>query len=427
MRALLEAREWRVLRQQELLEQYRKPLICFTMNIAGPEKYNSLIRQSFSIGCRRLLSQLPRMAHWEVHPLDTGCVGFFAVDAPAGEIKALCIQLEESSALGRLFDLDVLDESGRKLEREQPRRCLLCEQDARICARNRNHGLEAIIAKTNAVLLDAVQEEQAKKIASAAVRSLLYEVCVTPKPGLVDCENNGSHRDMDLFHFLNSASVLQPYFYQCARIGMEKDIDRLPRLRFVGRQAEADMWKATDGVNTHKGAIFSLGLACAAAGSAKNWSAPTILAECATLSKGICQSDFAAVSEETAASHGETLYAKYGLTGVRGQAEAGFPVVLHTGLPVLEQGLELGIHRAGAATLLHLLRDTTDTSFIARSDPSTLEQVQKELGALLEETPYPDAETLRAWNQRFVAQNLSPGGCADLLALCFFLHFLQSF
>ena len=425
MRALLEAREWRVQRQKELLEQYRKPLICFTMNIAGPEKFNSLIERGFSLGCDRLRAQIPSIVHREVHSPATGCVGFFVADAPAAEVKSLCVQLEESSPLGRLFDLDVLDASGRKLERKQPRRCLLCEQDARICARNRNHGLEAVIQKTNAVLWEAVQDEQAKKIASAAVRSLLYEVCVTPKPGLVDCENTGSHRDMDLFHFLNSASVLQPYFYQCARIGMEKDADRLPRLRFAGRQAEADMWRATGGVNTHKGAIFSLGLACAAAGAVEQWAPKAILYECATLVKGICQQDFASVTEERAASHGEQLYAKYGFTGVRGQAEAGFPTVLHTGLPVLKNGAPLGIHRAGAATLLHLLRDTEDTSFLSRSDPATLEQVQKELRRLLEETPYPDSETLRAWNQRFVSQNLSPGGCADLLALCFFLLFLQ--
>ncbi len=425
MRALLEAREWRVQRQKELLAQYRKPLICFTMNIAGAEKRNPLIDECFMMGIKSLVVQLPRILHNEPRFLPTGCVGFFVADAPAADLKRLCIQIEESSALGRLFDLDVLDESGKKIEREQPRRCLLCEQDARICARNRNHGLEAIIERTNAILTEAVQEEKAKKIASAAVRSLLFEVCVTPKPGLVDCENTGSHGDMDLFLFLRSASVLHPYFYQCARIGMEKDTDRLSRLRFIGRQAESDMLRSTRGTNTHKGAIFSLGLACAAAGSAEHREPKAILDECATLVKGICQQDFASVTEETATSHGEQLYAKYGFTGVRGQAEAGFPTVLHTGLPILKRGLQYGEHRAGAATLLHLLRDTEDTSFISRSDPATLEQVQKELRKLLEETPYPDFETLRKWNDRFVSQNLSPGGCADLLALCFFLLFLQ--
>ena len=90
----------------------------------------------------------------------------------------------------------------------------------------------------------------------------------------------------------------------------------------------------------------------------------------------------------------------------------------------MDEGWELGVHRAGAATLLHLLRDTEDTSFIARSDPSVWNQIRQELRVLLEETPYPDTETLRCWNDRFVAQNLSPGGCADLLAFCFFLHFL---
>ncbi len=418
---ILLAREQRAQRQQALLREFGKPLICFTMNIAGEAKNSPLITQGFYLGERMIKAQIP-LLHCETSLADTGCEGYYVTDLPASEAKKLCTQIENSLPVGRLFDMDVLDENGRKLERETPRSCLLCDKDARICARTRAHGLAALQEKTKELLQEAVAHDRATRIAEIATRALLFEVCTTPKPGLVDCNNSGSHKDMDIFSFMASSAALTPYFYECARIGMTQG-DMFPRLRFAGKNAEAAMYRATGGVNTHKGAIFSLGLLCAASGRAGEC-AKDILRECAAICKGVCEHDFANITAENAKTVGERLYAQYGLTGVRGQAEAGFPAVYEVGLPTLREGLKQGLslHRAGAATLLALLRVTHDTNMIARGG---MERYRETLAELEESERFPDEKTLLELDRSFIEQNLSPGGTADLLALTYFLHEIE--
>ena len=106
-------------------------------------------------------------------------------------------------------------------------------------------------------------------MARTALKSLLYEVSVTPKPGLVDRDNPGAHGDMDYYSFIDSAAALAPYFSRCAALGRDSLCEPgevLTRLRPLGLEAEEAMKQATGGANTHKGLIFSLGILCAAAG-----------------------------------------------------------------------------------------------------------------------------------------------------------------
>ncbi len=418
---ILFAREARARRQDALLAAFQKTLICFTMNIAGEIKNSPLITQGFLLGERILKAQIP-VLYCEKNMADTGCEGYYVTELSATDAKRICTEIENSLPIGRLFDMDVLDKNGQKLERGTPRACLLCDKDARICARTRAHGLEALKEKTNALLREGVEHERATRIAELATRALLFEVCTTPKPGLVDCSNSGSHKDMDIFSFVASSAALTPYFYDCARIGMTQG-EIFPQLRFAGKNAEAAMYRATGGVNTHKGAIFSLGLLCASSGRAGE-SVEAILSECAAICKGVTERDFANITEKNAKTVGERLYAQYGLTGVRGQAETGFPLLREVGLPTLREGLACGLslHRAGAATLLALLRTTQDTNMIARGG---MEAYQKTLAELEDLERFPEEETLTELDRRFIEKNLSPGGAADLLALTYFLHELS--
>ena len=144
------------------------------------------------------------------------------------------------------------------------------------------------------------------------------------------------------------------------------------RLRFLGKQAERTMLEATGGVNTHKGAVFTMGVLCAAVGrlDQEDRSDPEkVLAQCAAMCHGLTK-ELEGVTEETAVTVGQKLYAQYGITGIRGQAEAGFPAVLHTGLPVLEEGVLAGfsLERAGCGALLAMLTACADTNLVARSD-----------------------------------------------------------
>ena len=435
---MLEARERRVSRQRELLERYRLPLVSFTMNIAGPVKNSPLIRRGFLTGDALLRGQLARMkakcVHTERIDEATGCEAFYVVDTDARTLKRLTEEVEDGTDLGRLFDMDVLLEDGTKLDRAVPRRCLLCGEDAKVCSSRRIHTVAELQRKTRDILRAALNRRDAETAASLACRALLYEVCVTPKPGLVDRTNNGSHADMDIYAFMSSSAALWPYFAECVRIGRETAENSAPEtfaaLRLPGKLAEISMLSATNGVNTHKGAIFSVGLICAALGrlEREKWTAPEqVLSETAAMTKGMTARDFDGLTEQTARTTGQKLYLRYGITGVRGQAEAGFPAVLEYGLPVLERGLSMGKSpdEAGAAAMLALLSHATDTNVIARSDVATQKAAAARIAGILAETPYPDAETLKRLDREFMEQNLSPGGSADLLALCWLLHFLR--
>lgn len=327
---MLDARERRVFKQQELLAKYQMPMICFTMNIAGPVKNNPLIRKGFELGKQYVKEQLDSLKITPVYFAEinepTGNEAYYLLDMDPALIKEITCGIEDGSNLGRLFDMDVLKITGEKMERAEsglmPRLCLICDRPAKECSRSRIHSVEQLQAKTREILNQAIEKEDSCHAAQMACRALLYEVCTTPKPGLVDREGNGSHKDMDIFTFMDSASALWPYFETCTRIGIQtKDQpaeQTFRQIRFAGRRAEASMLSATRGVNTHKGAIFSVGILCAALGrlEREKWRRPDIvLNECAAMTKGLVAADFAGLTEESAITIGQKLYRIIALPG----------------------------------------------------------------------------------------------------------------
>ena len=224
---MLDARERRVQHQQALLAQYHKPLICFTMNICGPVKDSPLIRRGFARGRQLLRQQFLRA---KLVPLRenairevTGCEAFYVLDADPLTIKKFTTDIEDATPLGRLFDMDVIRPDGRKVDREElhleGRRCLICGGPAKVCSSRRVHTVAELQEKTTEILTDARDAQDIADAARLSVRALLYEVTTTPKPGLVDRRNSGSHKDMDVFTFMDRAAALYPYFEACARMG----------------------------------------------------------------------------------------------------------------------------------------------------------------------------------------------------------------
>jgi len=436
LQEILENREWRAKRQKELIVQYQKPLLCFTMNIAGPDKWNRDVSIGFAVGNLLLRQMLKSVVHYECHYDCAGCSAFYVADMPAAQLKSIAIEVEHTEHIGRLFDMDVLDAEGKKISREElgypPRKCLICQEDARLCARRRNHGLDAIRQKTQQLLNEAAQW-LAEYIAVSAYFALNQEVNTTPKPGLVDRNNNGAHRDMGLRHFFASSNALRPYFYQFAEAGMHtrdsKPDNTFVRIRQIGIEAEQAMYSATGGVNTHKGAIFSMGLLCAAAGRLPPhmWKAELLLGECAAMANDLVKKDFAGTTIEGAKTVGEELYTKYGITGVRGQAEAGFPAVKTIGLPIYKEAIRQGLseNHAGCITLLHLIASTDDTNLIHRSTRQKQLEIQRQIRGMLEKDTFPKLETIAELDKTFIANNLSPGGSADLLAMTYFLYNIE--
>ena len=420
---ILDARERRVAKQKELLDKFGKTLICFTMNIPGPVKVDPQIEAAFRIGDNALCRF--QVLHREDTSAETGFEKFYVVEGDSEAIKSACCAIEEQVRYGRLYDIDVLIPDGQKLSRSTPRKCLICEKDAAICGRSRAHTVEELQKAVHTICAESITDLVTDGIASA----LLTEVSTTPKPGLVDRNNSGSHRDMDIRSFEKSCFALYPYFRQCAQMGQKADdpTKLFRQLRILGMEAEKNMLEATGGVNTHKGAIFSMGIAAAAAARCFPKTDPeTVLGYCAQMTKGLVSQDFGSITEPKTA--GEKLYMEHGITGIRGQAEQGFPAALNVGYPVLQEGLRRGLNLndAGCATLLHLLAVTDDTNLINRSNPETLKEIQGRLQALLAADPYPDLSVIEDLDKEFIARNLSPGGSADLLALTYFLYFLNN-
>ena len=436
LREMLDARERRAEQQRELLEAFQQTLVCFTMNIAGPVKNSPLI----ALGRRLLRQQLAaagmEVTHFEEIREKTGNEAFFLVDSSPLAVKKITSEIEDSAPIGRLFDMDVLDKTGRKIDRQElgkeGRRCLICGGMATACARSRAHGVAQLQEKTTQILEAALLQEDCQCAARLAVQALLFEVAVTPKPGLVDRENSGSHRDMDMFTFLSSGAGLFPYFAQCVKIGRQGGTpeETFRALRTPGLLAEGQMLSSTGGVNTHKGAIFSMGILCGALVRLERqaWGdSDRVLAQCAAMTRGLTARDFAGLTPETARTAGQKLYLRYGVTGVRGQAEAGFPAVGKIGLPKLEAALSQGkaINEAGRTALLAMRADTVDTNMIHRGGYEQAKAASEQAKRLLEREPFPGAKALEEMNRDFVEKNLSPGGTADLLAMTLMLHFLK--
>ena len=436
---ILAARELRAQKQRALLDKFGVPLLCFTMNIPGPVKFDRDVSIGFHLGNWLLKESLKgrKVLHFESSTAITGCEAFYVVDMPARELKQLAVELEQIDPIGRLFDMDVLTPDGQKVSREElgypKRKCLLCDQDAVVCAGRRTHSADQLRRQSGFYLYIAARQWMCEYIATRAYFALNQEVSTTPKPGLVDGKNTGAHKDMDIRHFFASANALRPYFCNFAEQGfLTRDLpaqETLAAIRPMGLEAEQAMLKATHGVNTHKGAIFRLGIMCAALGrlSPDLWQPEQILRECATIAQGVADRDFAGVTAENAKTAGERLFADYGITGVRGQAQAGFPAVGDVGFPTLQQALEKGLsfNDAGAVTLLHLIAATDDTNLIHRGGRKKQLQIKQQIADLLQADPFPSMEVITDLDKQFIQENLSPGGSADLLALTYFLYFLK--
>ena len=429
---ILDARENRVKRQKELLSLYNLPVVCFTMNIAGPIKTSPLIERSFYEGIKLFKGSLPTDAviHEEITTEATGCQGLFSIRMDSEKLKAICVDIEEATSLGRLFDIDVIKLDFSKEERKIPRNCIVCDSPGRACAAGRVHPVEILQEVTKKIMEDYFLNSDKERVSFLAVKSLIDEVNTTPKPGLVDRRNNGSHKDMNADTFEKSAYALKPYFTECFSIGnsyKDHTYDEIfKRLRIAGLNAEKSMYNATGGINTHKGIIYSMGILCAAIG--KLWSAEEplksslkICSESAKIVSKAVLKDFDNIDTSTA---GGRLYLSYGLKGIRGEAASGFKSVTDVSLPCYKRLIEKNFSKndAGAITLLNLIANVKDTNLYHRGGVDGALYAQNKIKELLQKSPEPSIKQIEITDDSFIEKNLSPGGCADLLAITYFLY-----
>ena len=287
-------------------------------------------------------------------------------------------------------------------------------------------------------------------IARLATQALQAELDTTPKPGLVDKDNNGAHRDMDYALMQRSIDTLHPYFVQLALLGCADALPTHTSIRDIGIEAERAMLSATNGVNTHKGALFSMGLAVVAAAHEERKIAANeeqilkernggedVLVSLQTTIKAL-----AASFPDTNGTHGSKakLLSK-GTTAIKGaldNAREGYEMLFAEWLPFyIERRKEHDAHTLHK-TLLRIMCDLDDTNVIYRTDLATAEEVKQEARALLDS--FSKAHTaedkekriaaellaLKDMDKRYTARNISPGGAADMLSLTVFVVSIQT-
>ena len=253
-------------------------------------------------------------------------------------------------------------------------------------------------------------------IAHLATQALQAELDTTPKPGLVDKDNNGAHRDMDYALMQRSIDTLHPYFVKLALLGCADALPTHTSIRDIGIEAEKAMLSATNGVNTHKGALFSMGLAVVAAAHEKD-----------TDSLQTTIKALAASFPDTNGTHGSKakLLSK-GTTAIKGaldNAREGYEMLFAEWLPFyIERRKEHDAHTLHK-TLLRIMCDLDDTNVIYRTDLATAEEVKQEARALLDSF---SKAALKDMDRRYTARNISPGGAADMLSLTIFIGSIQT-
>ena len=415
---MLDARERRAQAQTELLRQANETdcLVSLSLNIAGDVKRTPKTRLLFDCGMRQF--DALRFSERRRKTVDavTGTEALILLREQASDVKRALERLEDAFPAARLYDFDVLNADGEKLSRSVPRRCLVCGGPAAVCARSRAHGLEAVKAATDALLNGFC----ADILADTARDALLAELHTTPKPGLVDDRNNGAHTDMDVSLFTKSAASLIPYFKEAVLLGIA-DAGMAP-LKDRGLDAEREMFAATDGVNTHKGMIYSMGLLLYGMGKALEAGGDAV-SHAAMLARTDAQKRLTDAAR-IGGTNGGAVYRKTGATGAIGEAAAGFPHAVFCA-EQLSHYDSIRAENAGALALCDVMAVLPDTNLLHRGGPEGLAFVQteaKRIAAL----PVPERiDALVRLDDAVIEKHLSPGGGADMLALGYLLNAWQ--
>ena len=294
-------------------------------------------------------------------------------------------------------------------------------------------------------------------IAHLATQALQAELDTTPKPGLVDKDNNGAHRDMDHALMQLSINTLHPYFVRLAFLGFADTLPSHTVIRDAGIEAEKAMLEATNGVNTHKGALFSMGLAVVAAAYEEKKAAANKEVRGKEREEEYLSSlqltikALAASFPDTSGTHGsKAKQLSNGTTTIKGaldNAREGYEKLFAEWLPFYNERRKSHDAHALHKTLLRIMCDLDDTNVIYRTNVATAEEVKQEARALLasfeeayaaedkekcasaieEKCASAELLALKDMDRRYTERNISPGGAADMLSLTVFIGSIQTY
>lgn len=447
LKKILQAKENRAFLKNDLLIN-KTIILSFTLNIPGFPKSNPTINVFFTY----VLNELKAYLLANRINIDLKSENNFIDDAgnyylaqiknckkSASQIKLLTEIFEKQHKLGRLIDVDITDKNGNYISSKKLKACFYCnEKPAIICMHEKSHSYKElrnfIFKKINSYIIIEKNKNLAQKLSSIALKSILYEVSLSPKPGLVDFLSSGAHKDMNYYTFLNSSSALAPFFLEFAKKGFlfnEELSQALPIIRVIGLNAENAMFKATKKINTQKGIIFLMGISLFASAYTIKKNTIFNLDYFKNTVKEICLN---LVHNELSDSnlevtHGELSYKKFGIkgAGARYEAEQGFPTIINNSLQVLENNFNENlflekekINYALKKTLLKIISVNNDSNILFRKGIKTLE-ILKEKAKIA----FKDDKKYKELCEFCLNENISPGGSADLLAVTIFIYFVK--
>lgn len=433
-------RDRRVLYQEHLLKENKdKTLVTIRINYPGIEKSNYITDNIVNTIYNEILTYYGKFIVFEdKYKNKEGIVAHFLFDLDFVNVKKEMINVEEEHILGICLDIDVYTLKNDKvigISRsdlfKKPRRCFICDLDAKICSRAQTHTIDEIKNYFEVVYKNFKDSQKktdslAYEVSQMALKAMISEVSTFPSFGLVSPISSGAHKDMDYYTFLNSAVAITPFLKKMFEVGYSYYSPEyiFDAIRDIGKECEDKMFEATNNINTHKGMIFLMGISMAAIGKAlyENKEFYQIQDIIKSMVKNILD-DFKELHKKEKLTHGERLYLEYGFTGIRGQVQDGLSVLFDN---IIDNYINSDLKENDLYTqiLIELMARVEDSTVVYRHDISTLRKVQSDakdllnMGGIFTEEGRQKCHHLE---DLYIKENISPGGCADLLAISILL------
>ncbi|MBI9067902.1 MAG: triphosphoribosyl-dephospho-CoA synthase [Salinivirgaceae bacterium] len=424
--------------------------ISFNFNIPGYPKSNELLKETFLLVAKELQMYLiaSRVSFDASNIIkqhdEAGDICIIPIKEKADSLHSIKEDLEAFEAnhiLGRLLDVDVFDVNQNPISSGKKKACFLCDKPAIHCMHEGTHSVHELRAFINKQIQNYLELKRktniCRRLSALATQSILLEVSLPGKPGLVCPESQGSHTDMNYLTFISSSAAITTYFIDIAELAYAWDGIRnnqiLQKLRSIGLQMEQAMLESTHGVNTQKGIIFLMGFSVFVATQVlktqKTFDTYLFRNLLGLLNKDIVSIELSNGWNKNT-SHGEKCFNTYGKDyagGIRQEIEQGLPTVFEYALPYMQELFADGFatsqqkvfHEKLLKVLIKIIAINNDTNILHRSDIQTLKELKEFAIKAME---FSETSYLMEYCKR---KNISPGGSADLLAITLFIYQLK--
>ena len=437
LQSILKARDQRAFLKGQIAQK-GLPSLSLSLNVPGFPKSNLTV-EAFFRSCLHDLKHHLRAHQIDIQEKDAieicdDAGDFFLVPFSTNKlnlkrIKQICEDFEEGHPLGRFVDVDLNDWQGHGISSGKSKLCFFCREKPAIeCRRGNVHDLRVLrsfmFSEMGTYSWGQREKRIAEELSALAKQAILAEVSLTPKPGLVDQFGPGCHTDMNYQTFVVSTEAIAPWFDELVHEGFafqDDDLTQaLPRLREIGLKMESAMFEATGNVNTQKGIIFLMGLSLFACGKLASQNGHFEAEKFRNIIQSVCKDLVRKEMVNSALSgksHGQKIFANYGFSGARGEAESGFATVFDFGLPQLTQVKQLN-DKLLIKCFLAIAANNNDTNILFRSNLEVLGTFRNLCRNTLVDFSIENYSEVIAYCKQ---QNISPGGSADLLAVTIFV------